>query len=189
MHARWAGTFFRRTAAQQGAQVPCSRERSVTIEKNSLRQKLQEALPLPPKLRCAPSKIAQAIRESAAMRPPKTTALAAVRAALARPPKLRCAPSKIAGAGIGAFAAEPISEGRIAAFYPGTVWTDADLVLEADVDDAHASPPRFLARALHILTSTSTSTSIPPHTYASTIGGQRLLAARHRGRRRPARRR
>ena len=39
------------------------------------------------------------------------TALAAVRAALARPPKLRCAPSKIAGAGLGAFAAEPISEG------------------------------------------------------------------------------
>ena len=114
------------------------------------------------------------------------TALAAVRAALARPPKLRCAPSKIAGAGIGAFAAEPISEGAIAAFYPGTVWTDADLVLEADVDDAHASPPRFLARALTLHLHLHIHIDAASHVC---LHHRRATATCRPSRRRPARRR
>ena len=117
---------------------------------------------------------------------PRGTALAAVRAALARPPKLRCAPSKIAGAGLGAFAAEPISEGAIAAFYPGTVWTDADLVLEADVDDAHASPPRFLARALTLHLHLHIHIDAASHVC---LHHRRATATCRPSRRRPARRR
>ena len=88
-------------------------------------------------------------------------------------PRWRCSQAALRAVQIAAPSRIALSVSKaIAAFYPARCRTDADLVLEADVDDAHAEHSGTGAYP----TSTSTSTSFRL-TYAST-GGQRLLAAR-----------